>query len=39
MDCIPLFKKAEMAGRSLSILDGDVINKILLKVADAALEN
>ncbi len=39
MDCVPLFKKAGLAGKSLSILDGDVINKILLKVADAVLEN
>jgi len=39
MDCTQIFKNAVIAGRSLSILSPDVINDILLKVADAAIAN
>ena len=37
MDCIPLFKKAIKASRTLNILGTDTINRILLMVADAAI--
>jgi glutamate-5-semialdehyde dehydrogenase len=39
MDCTPLFRNAKKASRSLNVLDRDVIDKILLKVADSAVEN
>jgi glutamate-5-semialdehyde dehydrogenase len=39
MDCIPLFKNARKASRTLRVLDRESIDKVLLKVADAALEN
>lgn len=39
MDCTPLFRNAKKASRVLNVLDRDVIDKILLKVADAAVEN
>jgi glutamate-5-semialdehyde dehydrogenase len=39
MDCTPLFRNAKKAGRALNILDRDTIDSILLKVADAAVEN
>jgi glutamate-5-semialdehyde dehydrogenase len=39
MDCTPLFRKAKKASRALNVLDRNVINKILLKVAEAAEEN
>lgn len=39
MDCTPLFRNAKKASRALNVLDRDVIDKILLKVADAAVEN
>jgi len=39
MDCTPLFKDAVKAGRNLSVLDPDIINKTLLMVAEAAIEN
>jgi len=39
MDCTPLFRNARKACRALSALDGDIIEKILVKVADAAIEN
>ncbi len=39
MDCTPLFIKARKASRSLNALDRDVINKALLEIADAAIEN
>jgi glutamate-5-semialdehyde dehydrogenase len=39
MDCIPLFKKVKKASRTLNVLDGDIINKTLLSVAKAAVEN
>lgn len=39
MDCTPLFIKARKASRSLNALDREAINKTLLAVADAAIEN
>jgi glutamate-5-semialdehyde dehydrogenase len=39
MDCTPLFKKVKKASRTLNVLDGDIINKTLLSVAKAAVEN
>jgi glutamate-5-semialdehyde dehydrogenase len=39
MDCTPLFRNAKKASRVLNVLDRDVIDKILLKVADTAVEN
>ena len=39
MDCTPLFRNARKASRALSALDGDIIDRILVKVADAAIEN
>jgi glutamate-5-semialdehyde dehydrogenase len=39
MDCTPLFRIAKKATQELNVLDRDVIDKILLKVADAAIEN
>ena len=39
MDCTNIFKDAVIAGRKLSVHDDGTINVILLKVADAALEN
>lgn len=39
MDCTPIFKDAVKASRNLSVLDPDVINKTLLLVAEAAIEN
>lgn len=39
MDCTPLFKDAVKAGRNLSVLDPDIINKTLLMVAEATIEN
>ena len=39
MDCTPLFRNAKKASRSLNVLDRDIINKILLSVADIAVEN
>jgi glutamate-5-semialdehyde dehydrogenase len=39
MDCTPVFKKVKLASRSLNLLDTDAINKILLMVADEAVEN
>ncbi|TAL63848.1 MAG: glutamate-5-semialdehyde dehydrogenase [Bacteroidetes bacterium] len=39
MDCIPLFKDAVKAGRTLNVLDRVIINKTLLMVAAAAVEN
>jgi glutamate-5-semialdehyde dehydrogenase len=39
MDCTPVFKKVKIAGRSLNLFDADDINKILLMVAEAAIEN
>lgn len=39
MDCTPLFRNAKKAGRALNVLDRDTINKILLSVAEMAIEN
>jgi glutamate-5-semialdehyde dehydrogenase len=39
MDCTPFFRSAKKAGRALNILDKDVIDKILLSVAESAIEN
>jgi glutamate-5-semialdehyde dehydrogenase len=39
MDCIPLFNNARKASRTLNVLDRESIDKVLLKVADTALEN
>jgi glutamate-5-semialdehyde dehydrogenase len=39
MDCTPVFKKVKIASRLLNLLETDAINKILLMVADAAVEN
>ena len=39
MDCTPLFIKAKKASRALNVLDSDVIDKILLMVAESAVEN
>jgi glutamate-5-semialdehyde dehydrogenase len=37
MDCTPIFKEVLKASRSLNVLETDVINKILLLVAEAAI--
>lgn len=39
MDCTPIFKKILKASRTLNVLDGDTINKVLGILADAAVEN
>ncbi len=39
MDCTPLFRKAKKASRALNVLDRDIIDMILLSVADTAVEN
>jgi len=39
MDCTPIFKDAVKGSRNLSVLDPDIINKTLLMVAEAAIEN
>jgi len=39
MDCTPVFKRVKLASRKLNLLGTDDINKILLMVADAAVEN
>jgi glutamate-5-semialdehyde dehydrogenase len=39
IDCTPIFKKAIKASRTLNVLDNDIINKVLLMVADAAVVN
>jgi glutamate-5-semialdehyde dehydrogenase len=39
MDCTPLFINAKKACRSITVLDKDVINEILLSVALSAIEN
>jgi glutamate-5-semialdehyde dehydrogenase len=39
MDCTPLFINAKKASRALNVLDKDFIDKILLAVADMAVEN
>jgi len=39
MDCTTIFQNAVIAGRKLSVLDPDIINKTLLMVAEAAIVN
>ncbi len=39
MDCTPLFRNAKKASRALTVLDRDIIDKILLSVADTAVDN
>jgi glutamate-5-semialdehyde dehydrogenase len=39
MDCTQLFKNAVKASRKLSVLDPIIINKCLVMIAEAALEN
>jgi glutamate-5-semialdehyde dehydrogenase len=39
MDCTPLFRKAKKTSRALNVLDSDTIDKILLSVAEMAIEN
>ncbi|MBK7133005.1 MAG: glutamate-5-semialdehyde dehydrogenase [Bacteroidales bacterium] len=39
MDCTSLFKNAVIAGRSLSIMEPELVNDILLQIADAATSN
>jgi glutamate-5-semialdehyde dehydrogenase len=39
MDCTPVFKKVKAASRSLNLLEIDVVNKIILLIADAVVEN
>lgn len=39
MDCTDIFKKAVKAGRSLTVADEGKINEVLLKVADATIQN
>ena len=39
MDCTPLFRNAKKASRALTVLDRDIIDKILLSVADMAVDN
>lgn len=39
MDCTQIFKNAVRAGRSLGVLDNDSINRVLLMVSKAAIEN
>lgn len=39
MDCKPIFKKVLDASRTLNVIDGEKINEVLLKVAEAALSH
>jgi glutamate-5-semialdehyde dehydrogenase len=39
MDCTPLFRNVKKASRAFNVLDSDVIDKILLMVAESAVEN
>jgi glutamate-5-semialdehyde dehydrogenase len=39
MDCTPLFIKTKKASRALNILERDTIDKILLSIAEKAVEN
>lgn len=39
MDCTPIFKNVLKASRTLNLLDSNMINLVLLMVADAATEN
>src|SRR5664280_1506959 len=39
MDCTPLFRNARKANRKLEVLDSGIIEKILLSIAEKAIEN
>jgi glutamate-5-semialdehyde dehydrogenase len=39
MDCTPVFKKVIKASRTLNVLDANIINRVLLLVADATVAN
>jgi glutamate-5-semialdehyde dehydrogenase len=39
MDCTPLFIKAKKGSRALNVLERDTIDKILLSIAEKAVEN
>jgi glutamate-5-semialdehyde dehydrogenase len=39
MDCTPQFRNAKKASRALNVLDSEIVNKILLSVADKAVAN
>jgi glutamate-5-semialdehyde dehydrogenase len=39
MDCTPVFKSVVKASRALSLIDEKTVNKVLLMVAEAAVEN
>jgi glutamate-5-semialdehyde dehydrogenase len=39
MDCTNIFKAAVKAGRALTVIDNDTINRVLVKVADATILN
>jgi glutamate-5-semialdehyde dehydrogenase len=39
MDCTPLFRNAKKASRALTVLDRDIIDNILLSVAETAVDN
>jgi glutamate-5-semialdehyde dehydrogenase len=39
MDCTPIFKKAVTASHKLSVLDPHIINRTLLMISEAAVEN
>jgi glutamate-5-semialdehyde dehydrogenase len=39
MDCTNIFKAAVKAGRTLTVLDNDTINEVLVKVAEATILN
>lgn len=39
MDCTPVFKNVLNASRTLTLLEPDAINKILIMLADAAIDN
>jgi glutamate-5-semialdehyde dehydrogenase len=39
MDCVPIFKQVVKASRTLTVLEMDTINKVLLSVAEAAVQN
>lgn len=39
MDCTPLFKKALKASGSLNVMDNDKINRLLLSLSEATIDN
>jgi glutamate-5-semialdehyde dehydrogenase len=39
MDCTPIFKKVLEASRTMNVIDGEKINKVLMMVADAAVSH